>query len=270
MNRVSTRSVASFAGLVAAFLFASIVPPPLTHAQGQSNSKYSNASITVRTSNGDEDLHVSGNGCSGTVSGPGLFIGIGDGCWIWSDIDAPRAMRVKITTDEITFARNGKNYSIHDAATVKQARALFVSMEDVMQQQHDLGAQQRALGEKQRALGEQQRDVKIKVPDMSADFSKVEADAKRLSAQGGTQSELGDLQSELGELQSRLGDLQSQAGEMQSKLGDQQSVLGDQQSALGDKQGELGEHESEMARQATRQLKDLLDQSVSNGSAKPE
>lgn len=269
MSKISRLTFTQFTVVTAALLFAACALPLIARAQPQSN--YASATITVRTSAGDEDLHVSANGCSGTLTGPGTFIGIGDSCWMWSDTtDVPRAMRVKITTDEIAFARDGKNYSIHDAATVKQARSLFAPMEDVMQQQHDLGAQQRALGEKQRALGEQQRDVKVKVPDMSADFAKVEADAKRLSAQGGTQSDLGDLQSEIGDLQSRLGDLQSQAGEMQSKLGDQQSVLGDQQSALGDKQSALGDREGGMARQAARQLKNLLDRSLSNGSAKPE
>lgn len=269
MNRTSMCNglLAATAGALLLAVFA----PIAARAQDQSGSKYANATITVRTSAGDEDLHVSGIGCSGTLTGPGTFVGIGDSCWMWSDTTGvPRGMRVKITTDEITFTRDGKNYSIHDAATVKRARELFASMEDVMQQQHDLGAQQRALGEKQRALGEQQREVKVNVPDMSADFAKVEADAKRLSTEGGTQSELGDLQSELGDLQSRLGDLQSQAGEAQSKLGDQQSVLGDQQSALGDKQSALGERESDMAAKVARQLKDMLDQSISSGSAKPE
>lgn len=254
-----------------AIFLAACALPLIARAQDQSGSKYANATITVRTSTGDEDLHVSGNGCSGTVAGPGTFIGIGDSCWIWSDTTGvPRSMRVRITIDEIAFTRDGKNYSIHDAAAVKQARSLFASMEDVLQQQHKLGAQQRALGEKQRALGEQQRDVKVKVPDMSADFAKVEADAKRLSAEGGTQSDLGELQSEIGDLQSRLGDLQSQAGDAESKLGDQQSDLGDQQSSLGDKQSALGNQEAKLAEQAARQLKNLLDRSISNGSARPE
>ncbi len=258
------------AATVGALLLA-VFAPITAHAQDQSGSKYANATIIVRTSAADENLHVSGSGCSGTLTGPGTFVGIGDSCWMWSDTtDVPRGMRVKITTNEITFARDGKDYSIRDAATVKQARSLFASMEDVMQQRRDLGAQRRALFEKRRALGEQQREVKVNVPDMSADFAKVEADAKRLSAEGGTQSELGDLQSELGDLQSRLGDLQLQAGEMESKFGDQQSVLGDQQSALGEQQSELGERESKAAVEVARQLKDLLDQSISNSSAKPE
>lgn len=271
MTGISRRNLRSFTAIIAAFLFAACALPLIAHAQDQSQSNYANATIIVRTSSGDEDLRVSGSGCSGTLTGPGTFVGIGDSCWMWSDTnDVPRGMRVKITTDEITFTRDGKNYSVRDAATVKQARSLFASMEDVMRQQHDLGDQQRLLGKKQRDLGQQQREVKVNVPDMSADFAKVEADAKRLSSEGGTQSELGDLQSELGDLQSRLGDLQSQAGEMQSKLGDQQSALGDQQSALGDKQSALGDREGEMAAKVARQLKNMLDQSISSGSAKPE
>lgn len=260
------------AATVGALLLAVFVP---ITARAQSAQSGANSTIIVATTaQGANGLHFSTwspGGCSGNLSGAGVFLSIDDTCWAWNNGgDIPRSMWVRITGDKISFRQNGKTYQITDAATVKRVRALFAPIEDLSQQQRELGDEQRALGQKQRGLGEQQREVKVKVPDMSADFAKVEADAKRLSAEGGTQSELGDLQSELGDLQSRLGDLQSQAGEMQSKLGDQQSVLGDQQSALGDKQSALGDRQSEMAVKVARQLKGLLDQSILNGSAKSE
>ncbi len=270
MEKISKMTFARFTAVIAALFFTACVLPLVARAQS-TQSDANSTIIVATTAQGADSLHFSTGGCSGNLSGEGVFVSIDDSCWAWNDGgDIPRSMWVRITGDKITFRQNGKAYQITDAATVKRVRALFAPIEDLSRQQRELGDQQRALGQKQRDLGEQQREVKVQVPDMSADFAKVEADAKRLSAEGGTQSELGDLQSELGDLQSRLGDLQSQAGDAESKLGDQQSVLGDQQSALGDKQSDLGNRESEMAAKAARQLKDLLDQSISNSSAKPE
>src|SRR5215469_3137430 len=262
-----------FIAISAAILVAVIAAPLLERAQAQSApSKYANATITVRTSRGNEDLHVSETGCSGSVTGPGTLIAVGDSCWLWSHTgDVPRSISVKIATDQVSFVRSGKSYVIRDAATVRRARDMFAPfIEDMVQRERELGDEQRSLGEKQHELGEQQAGTKVQVPDMSADFEKVEADAKRLSAEGGTQSELSELQSQLSELQSRLSELQSQASEQESALSEQQSALGQTQSELSSRQAELSQHGVERAQQASRQLKDLLDQSVANGSAKPE
>jgi hypothetical protein len=276
MNKISAKNLKWCAAFAAAAVMVMSAAFAAVRADAQSKAPdgvhfHGNETITVRTSTGDEDLRVSSNGCSGTLSGPGIFIAVGDGCWMWSETTGvPRAMRVGIATDQISFERERNSYLIHDAATVKRARDLFAPLEATFAQQSMLGAQQRALGEKQRALGEQQREVKVSVPDMSAEFAKVEADAKRLATQGGTQSDLGDLQSELGDLQSRIGDLQSQAGDAQSKLGEQQSVLGDQQSRLGDRQSVLGGTSEAMAKDVLVKLQALLTQAIQNGVAQTQ
>ena len=260
----------NFAAIVLAVAGAAFAMVP-ARAQ-QSESKYANATILVATTrDGDEGLHFATRNCSGTLSGTGVFIDFGDGCWAWNTgAGVPRSMFARMAPDKISFRHEGGDYVITDAATVKRARSLFAPVADVMAQEQELGAKQRALGEKQRDLGRQQREVKVAVPDMNADFAKVEADAKRLAAQGGTQSDLGDLQSELGDLQSRIGDLQSQAGEMQSKLGGQQSVLGDQQSEMGDRQSALSEKAEGLAKDEVKQLNALLDDAVRNGTAKKQ
>lgn len=276
MTGISMHNLRSFVAITAAFLFAACALPLASHAQEQ--PKYANTTITVATTtDGDDSLHFSTNNCSGNLSGAGIFIDFGDSCWTWNTGNVPRSVQARLAPNKISFRHDGKGYVITDAATVKRARDLFAPLESIMEQQQTLGSQQRALGKKQRDLGQQQRDVKVNVPDMSADFAKVEADAKRLSAEGGTQSDLGDLQSELGDLQSRLGDLQSQAGDAQSKLGDQQSALGDQQSALGDQQSALGDQQSDLGDKAKQiapgiaeKLRDILSQSIQNGTAKPD
>lgn len=275
MSKLSTPTFTRFTAVTAALFFASCALPFLAHAQSGSASDViqlavGEGKVTLRASS--TTLHPSENSvCTTTSDGLAIAVAIGGECSSFStSVDLPAPLYVKITADSITFRESDKTYEISDAATVNRARSLFAPIEGLVHQQRELGDQQRLLGKKQRDLGEQQHGVKVNVPDMSSDFAKVEADAKRLSTEGGTQSELGDLQSELGDLQSRLGDLQSQAGDAQSKLGDQQSVLGDQQSALGDKQSALGDRESELSGQVARQLKDMLDQSISSGSAKPE
>ena len=275
MKNSSAKGATLFAAVGAVIVMGAAFAAVMAHAQSKVPDGvhfYGNDTITVRTSVGDEGLRVSSNGCSGKVTGPGTFIGVGDGCWMWSETTGmPPGMRVRITTDQISFERERKGYVVQDAATVKRVRDLFGPLQATFAKQSTLGAQQqRALGEKQRELGRQQREVKVRVPDMSADFQKVEADAKRLSSQGGTQSELGDLQSEIGDLQSRLGDLQSQAGDAQSKLGDQQSVLGDEQSRLGDLQSALGDTSQDMAKDVLVKLQALLTEAIQSGTAKVE
>lgn len=269
MTTISRGNWMRFAAAAATVLFGTSLAPLVAHAQSQNNSKYANKTIIVATTaEGDDSLHFSSNNCSGNLSGTGIFIDFGDGCWAWNTGSVPRSIEARIAPDKISFRHDGKDYVITDTATVKRTRDLFAPLAAIQEQQEELGDKQRGLGKKQRDLGEQQREVKVQVPDMNAAFKKVEADAKRLSAEGGTQSELGDLQSELGDLQSQLGDLQSQAGEMQSKLGDQQSVLGDQQSALGDQQSDLGDKAKQMAPGIAEKLRGILSQSIQNGTAK--
>ena len=272
MNSAARENLTRMAAALAAALLLAAFATVNARAQEQSGTNYANATITVATTaNGDDRLHFSSSGCSVSLSGVGILVDIDGNCWGWNQgPHVPRGLWMRIAQDKISFRHDGRDYVITDAATVKHARELLAPLLTIFEQQNKLGDQQRALGEKQRALGERQRDVKVTVPDMSADFQKVETDAKRLSANGGTQSELGDLQSELGDLQSRLGDLQSQAGEAESKLGDRQSDLGDQQSTLGDQQSGLGDKAKQMAPGIAGRLRDILAQSIQNGTAKAE
>ena len=82
--------------------------------------------------------------------------------------------------------------------------------------------------------------------------------------------QIGDLQSEIGELQSKIGEVQSRAGDQQSKLGELQGQLGEKQGKLGEQQGELGRQQAELAEKAARQMKELIDDAIKNGTAKPE
>jgi beta-lactamase regulating signal transducer with metallopeptidase domain len=186
------------------------------------------------------------------------------------DLQHARHLREKFGNDLIWFERDEKSYVVTDPAFIAKAKALFAPEDTLSKQQDELGRQQDALGKQQDALGEQMDKVKVKVPDISPDLQRINAELDALRASGGTQSELGRLQSELGELQSRIGRFQSDAGVQQSQIGRQQSEIGRQQGELGRQQGELGRRQGELARKASQQLRQMLDDAIASGLAKPE
>jgi beta-lactamase regulating signal transducer with metallopeptidase domain len=193
-----------------------------------------------------------------------------------------KSLRQQYPGDFIWFIRDGKAYIIRDPATIKRAMEFFAPVQELGrkqdelgEQQEALGAQQEALGKQQEALGEQMEKVRIKIPDMTAELQKLEAELKQLG-DSGTQDDLGRIQEKIGEIQNRIGKLQSQAGDQQSQLGDKQDALGEQQGKLGEQQGKLGEQQGELGRQqkeasrkADQEMKQLLDEAVAHGLAKP-
>ena len=193
-----------------------------------------------------------------------------------------KSLRQQYPGDFIWFIREGKAYVIRDPGTIKRAMEFFApaqelgrKQDELGKQQEALGAQQEALGKQQEALGEQMEKVRVKIPDMSAELQKLEAELKQMS-EGGTQEDLGRIQEKIGEIQNRIGELQSQAGDQQSQLGEKQGALGEQQGKLGDEQGKLGDQQGELGQQqeeamkkADQQMKQLLDEAVAHGLAKP-
>ena len=178
-------------------------------------------------------------------------------------------LRKQIPGDFIWFERDEKPYIIRDQATIDRARKLWAPEEELGKKEEELGKEQEALGKQQEELGSKMEQIHVKVPDMTAELDKLKAELKQLNSNA-TMEQVGRIQSEIGELQSKIGDLQSQAGEQQSKLGEQMGTLGEKQGKLGEKQGELGEKQAELARQATREMKILLDEAITKGTAQPE
>ena len=178
-------------------------------------------------------------------------------------------LKKQIPGDFIWFQRDEKSYIIRDQATVDRARGLWAPQEELGRKQEELGKQQEELGRQQEELGNKMQQVRVDVPDMTAELDKLKAKLQKLGP-GATMEQIGDLQSEIGDLQSRLGDIQSQAGEQQGRLGEQQGALGEKQGKLGEQQGELGRQQAELAEKATRQMEELFDKAIKDGTAKPE
>ncbi len=185
------------------------------------------------------------------------------------DAEHVERLRKNISGDFIWFQRDEKSYVIRDQATIDRARKLWAPQQELGKKQEELGKQQEALGKRQQELGAKMEQVRVNVPDMTAELEKLKAELKQLSS-GATSEQVGHIQSEIGELQSKIGEVQSHAGDQQGKLGQEMGVLGEQQGKLGAQQGELGRQQGELARDASRQMKQLLDEAITKGTAQPE
>ena len=238
---------------------APVAAVALAWGVGQSYSSGTGKGFSYHYGFDDEDrfVIVSGKSDSLTMSG--------------SSQDARHAERLKkqIPGDFIWFQRDERSYIIRDQATIDRARALWAPQEELGRKQEELGKQQEELGKQQEELGSKMEQVRVNVPDMTAELDRLKAKLQKLGPKA-TMDQIGDIQSEIGELQSKIGEIQSQAGEQQSKVGELQSALGEKQGKLGEQQGELGRQQAELAEKATREMKQLLDESLKNGSAKPE
>ncbi len=225
---------------------------------------HSGSSMIVRGTQGDGQQFVISSGKTYvSVSGDSESFGV----------DRPSEfvefLQEKIQGDFIWFRHDGKSYVIRDQATVKRAADFFSQVHAIEQKQEELGKQQEALGEQQEALGKEQEGIRVEIPDMTEDLRKLEAELKALGKTG-SEEDLGRIQEKIGDLQSKLGDLQSKAGEAQGKLGEKQGALGEKQGKLGEQQGELGRQEEQIFRDASRQMKSLIDEALAHGLAKPE
>lgn len=178
-------------------------------------------------------------------------------------------LRKQIPGDFIWFQDDEKSYIIRDEATINRARKLWAPQQELGKKQEELGRQQEALGKQQEELGTKMQQVKVNVPDMTAELDRLKAKLQKLGSNA-TLEQIGELQSEIGELQSKLGDLQSHAGDQQSKIGDEMGALGEKQGKLGEQQGELGRQQGELAEKASKEMKQLLEDAIKNGTAKPE
>ncbi|MBZ5688337.1 MAG: hypothetical protein LAP86_25240 [Acidobacteriia bacterium] len=239
---------------------AAPVPPAYAgHGQSHSSGSGSGKGFSYAYGFDDEERFVIATGKSDSFTMSG------------STQDARHVEKLKkqIPGDFIWFQRDEKSYIIRDQATIDRARGFWAGQEELGKKQEELGKQQEALGKQQEELGAKMEQVRVNVPDMTAPLDKLKAKLQKLGPSA-TMEQIGDLQSEIGELQSKIGEIQSHAGEEQSKLGELQGELGEKQGKLGEQQGKLGEQQAEIAEKATRQMKELLDEAIKNGTAKPE
>ena len=157
--------------------------------------------------------------------------GSGNSTMSGSTDDLRRARALRAGREGLLYIRDGRTaYVIRDAATLRQAAAIF-------KPQVDLGARQAALGSRQAALGERQARL------------------------GGEQARLGAQQASASPARA------TELGRQQDSLGRQQDVLGRQQDALGRQQDALGRQQDRLASLADAKMRTLLAEAIRRGVA---
>ncbi|MGA9885710.1 MAG: M56 family metallopeptidase [Candidatus Acidiferrales bacterium] len=185
------------------------------------------------------------------------------------DAEHARALRSKIPGDFIWFEHDGKSYIIRDQAIINRAKQIWAQRADFAKRQKDLQAKEQELSAQMREQVQQKmQEVRVKIPDMSAELQKLQSEIKNLNAKGATMQELGDLQRQVGELQQSLGEARWNSN--MQKLNRRADELGQQMGDLGRQIGEIVRREVDQGRQASEQMRQLFDDAITNGKAKPE
>lgn len=170
------------------------------------------------------------------------------------------------------FQHEGKSYIVDDPGIVAQIEAMNKPMDDLQSQMRDLGKQMREFGSQQRQKARQMRDAAVQTPDLSKELAALKAAEASLQAKQGatiTQKEIADLQREIGRVQGELGSLQGKLMMEQGGFGKAMSEFGEQQGKLGSQMGKLGAEMGRVARENQSKMNDIINQSLSNGKAKP-
>jgi beta-lactamase regulating signal transducer with metallopeptidase domain len=188
-----------------------------------------------------------------------------------SELDAEhaRALREKISGDFIWFEHEGKSYIIRDQAIIDRAKKIWSQRTGSEKQQRELQAKQQELSKQMREQFQQKmQEIRVKVPDMTAELQKLQSETKELNTNGASLQQLRDLQRQVGDLQRTLGEA-SWNSNMQ-EITRHASELGQQMGELGREIGEIASREVNQAFEASQQMRQLLDDAVARGSAKPE
>jgi bla regulator protein blaR1 len=172
------------------------------------------------------------------------------------------------------------------------------------ERQGRLGEVQGALGEQQGVLGEQMgrlstnwENMKIEIPDMTAELKDLQLKTQELS-QAISQKNIEEMHTSMEQMRKEIAEAtknidqaklraqiaqsvdskaieqaMSQAratlDEQMAKFSEQQEKLGQQMERLGKEQEELARRQSEASEKAQAELKAIIDQSISRGTAQP-
>ena len=159
------------------------------------------------------------------------------------------------------FRRDGKEYVIRDAATLKSVKELWKPVTELGKQQAKLGAEQARLGAQQAELGGQQAALGAKQAALGAQMATLSAE----QAARGREADDDEYERRAEELGRKMEEL----GRQQEELGRQQEKYSDPQEELGRQQEALGRQQEAASKKAEKETRALLDRAISNGAAQP-
>jgi beta-lactamase regulating signal transducer with metallopeptidase domain len=185
------------------------------------------------------------------------------------DAEHARALRSKIHGDFIWFEHDGKSYIIRNQAIVDRAKKIWAPRGDAAKLHQELQAKQQELSKEMREQVQQKmQEIRVKVPDMTAELQELQSELKNLNTSGATLQQLGDLQREVGQLQQSLA---------QARWNSNMQEINRRAGELGREMGDLGRQIGEMARQevqrwsdSSEQMRQLFENAIASGAAKPE
>ncbi|HYL76319.1 MAG TPA: M56 family metallopeptidase [Bryobacteraceae bacterium] len=201
-----------------------------------------------------QDSYVIVHGDSMTMSGSS------------EDLQHVRALQDKFGDEFVWFRHSGKSYIVRDKATVRAARELFESNNDLARRKAYLADLKANLADQKALLGERKNSFAANMPDMSRELESL----KQRLRDGGTQEHLSEVQALLSEMQAKASERRANISEQQSKLGELQAQLSERQAQLSEQQAVLSEMQARRSEEAFRALKILLDKAIQQGLAEPE
>jgi hypothetical protein len=180
----------------------------------------------------------------------------------------------------LLFRRDGKSYVIDDPAIVSQAEAMDKAIQAQGEEMRNLGKQMRDLGAQQREAGQQAREAArkareaakdIPTPDVSKQMAELNAAVASLNAhQGGTVSreQLAELQRDVNELQRQLMGAQMKI-DVDLNMNGAMAQFNEEQAKFGAEMSKLGAEMGQLSHENHQKMRELLDDSLKNGKAKP-
>ncbi|MGA2571157.1 MAG: M56 family metallopeptidase [Terracidiphilus sp.] len=180
----------------------------------------------------------------------------------------------------LLFRRDGKSYIVDDPAIVSQAEAMDKAiqlqgeeMRNLGKQMRDLGAQQREAGQLAREAARKAREAarEIPTPDLSKQMAQLNAAVASLQAhQGGTISreQLAELQRDLNELQRQILGAQMKI-DVDLNMNGAMAQFNEEQAKFGAEMGKLGAEMGQLSHENHQKMRELLDDSLKNGKARP-
>jgi hypothetical protein len=187
------------------------------------------------------------------------------------DLQHAQELRETIKGDFIWFRRGEKSYIITDPAFIARARALFAPEKELERKQEELSRQEAALSSQPAAHSKQGDNGAAKLPDPALELEQVRARMKELESSGASQSQLAALQMRTVQSWS----IKSPSHRLKRRSGirlpyNKMPGLRGNQGEIARQQGELARRQSDSAQQASLELRDMLEEAVAKGIARPE
>ncbi|KRG63237.1 hypothetical protein ABB26_13280 [Stenotrophomonas humi] len=172
--------------------------------------------------------------------------------------DLRRVQRLDDGNGVLWLRRDGKDYVVHDAATLASFQQLHA---ETMR----LGDLQGKLGDQQGELGERQGEIGARMGEIGARIGELASEQAQLALSGGERTEA--QRKAAAEARRRLAQARQEMDnpEMRAEM----VSLSRQQSELGRQQADLGRQQAAASVRAQRETEQLIERVIRDGVAKP-